>query len=110
MDQSQSKSPCHAHRLITPNMAHLGKSFIVLDPKGELAAITTRKRAQMGPVIVVNPMGLFKEELPHLTSHGWNPLLQLKDGRDFEQDAASVADAIVTKADAGARNRRRTAR
>jgi type IV secretory pathway TraG/TraD family ATPase VirD4 len=47
MDQSQSKSPCHAHNLITPNMALLGKSVIVIDPKGELAAIEARRQASI---------------------------------------------------------------
>jgi type IV secretion system protein VirD4 len=90
--------------LIAPNIAHLPQSMIIIDPKGQLAAITARKRMTMGPVIILNPLGLFKDALPHLTSHGWNPLLQLTDGRDFEQDAGSVADAIVTKADAGTSN------
>ena len=90
--------------LIAPNIAHLPQSMIIIDPKGQLAAITARKRAEMGPVIILNPLGLFADTLPHLKSHGWNPLLQLDPERNFEEDAASIADAIVTKADAGTSN------
>jgi type IV secretion system protein VirD4 len=91
--------------LIAPNIAHLPQSLIVIDPKGQLAAITARKRAQMGPVIILNPLNLFVDTLPHLKSAGWNPLLQLDPGRpNFAADAASIADAIVTKADGGTSN------
>ena len=45
--------------LVVPNLAHLPRSMIVIDPKGELAAITARKRARWGSVIVLNPFGVF---------------------------------------------------
>lgn len=84
--------------LVVPNLAHLKRSLIVIDPKGELAAITAKKRAALGKVIVLNPFGLLAGDLPHLKSEGWNPLLQLDPaGADFEGDARTIADALIEK-------------
>jgi type IV secretion system protein VirD4 len=88
--------------LVVPNLAHLRRSVIVIDPKGELAAITARKRAQFGKVTVLNPFGLLLDEAPHLLSAGWNPLLQLDPGGlDFEGDARTIADALIEKSGDG---------
>ena len=88
--------------LVVPNLSHLPRSIIVIDPKGELAAITAKKRATMGRVIVLNPFEMFKGELPHLASEGWNPLLQLDpESHDFEGDAFSIADALIDKGSGG---------
>jgi type IV secretion system protein VirD4 len=88
--------------LVVPNLAHLPRSVIVIDPKGELAAITARKRATMGRVIVLNPFALLADDLPHLESEGWNPLLQLDpEGDDFESDARCIADALIDKSGDG---------
>jgi type IV secretion system protein VirD4 len=87
--------------LVVPNLAHLRRSVIVIDPKGELAAITARKRAQFGKVIVLNPFGLLIEEAPHLESAGWNPLRQLDPDGDFEGDARTIADALIEKSGDG---------
>jgi type IV secretion system protein VirD4 len=86
--------------LVVPNLSHVRRSLIVIDPKGELAAITARKRATFGKVIVLNPFGLLIDEdkAPHLASAGWNPLMQLDpDGVDFEGDARTIADALIEK-------------
>jgi type IV secretion system protein VirD4 len=41
------------------------------------------------------------DELPHLQSHGWNPLLQLDPtSEDFESDAYCIAEAITDSAGA----------
>ena len=40
-------------------------TMIVIDPKGQLAAITARKRATMSRVVPLNPFGLF-DEMPRL--------------------------------------------
>ncbi len=88
--------------LVVPNLSHLPRSVIVIDPKGELAAITARKRATMGRVVVLNPFGLFLDDLPHLESARWNPLAQLDPASDdFEGDAFSVADALIDKSSGG---------
>jgi len=87
--------------LVVPNLAHLRRSVIVIDPKGELAAVTARKRATFGKVIVLNPFGLLIEEAEHLESACWNPLLQLDPDGDFEGDARTVADALIEKSGEG---------
>lgn len=92
------KSTAH----VVPNLATLRRSMIVIDPKGQLAAITVRRRAQMGKVIILNPFNLLVDELPHLASDGWNPLLQL-DPRsdDFESGARCIAQAMSERGGAG---------
>jgi len=59
----------------------LNSMAILLDPKGELAAITARKRAEFGRVIILNPFELI-DEAPHLKSAGCNPLRQLDKGSE----------------------------
>jgi len=82
--------------------AHLRRSMIVIDPKGQLAAITARARARMGRVITLNPFGLFADELPHLKDSGWNCLLQTNvNSDDFAGDMRSIADAIGSKSAGG---------
>jgi type IV secretion system protein VirD4 len=56
--------------LLVPNLAHLKRrSVFVIDPKGELAAITAAYRRKLGPVIIINPFGVLG-----LKSDGFNPL------------------------------------
>lgn len=82
--------------LFVTNLAHLRRSIIVLDPKGELAAITARAREKFGRVIVLNPFDELTDKAPHLKSEGWNPLRQLdKSSPDFGDDALCIADAII---------------
>ncbi len=81
--------------LVVPNLMTLRRSMIVIDPKGQLAAITARARARMGRVIILNPFKVLTERLPHLKSEGWNPLLQLDDkSHDFPSDARKIAEAM----------------
>jgi type IV secretion system protein VirD4 len=88
--------------LIVPNIAHLPRSMIVIDPKGQLAAITARKRARMGRVIVLNPFDIFVDQLPRMRSAGWNPLLQLDPrSHDFSGDALCIADAVIERTAGG---------
>jgi type IV secretory pathway TraG/TraD family ATPase VirD4 len=77
--------------------------MIVTDPKGQLAAITARKRARIGRVIVSNPSGMFPE-LPHLQDAGWNPLLQVRQKGDEAGATRCTADAIITKSASGTGN------
>jgi type IV secretion system protein VirD4 len=88
--------------VVTPNISHLRRSMIVIDPKAQLAAITARKRATMGKNIVLNPLNMFADELPHLKDSGWNALLQTDvNSDDFAGDMRSIADAIVSKSAGG---------
>jgi type IV secretion system protein VirD4 len=86
-------------RLLVPNLLQCrDRSIFVVDPKGELAAITAPFRRTLGPVIIINPFGVMTE-LPgfeDLKSCGYNPLARL-DPRlpSFNSDAALLAEALV---------------
>ncbi len=81
-------------RFLVPNLlCGLGdQSVIVIDPKGELAAITAEHRRKMGhEVVILNPFNMLD-----LGSAGFNPL----DGLDpksitFYDDAAAIAEALI---------------
>jgi len=91
--------------LAVPNIALLPRSMIVIDPKGQLAAITERSRAELGRTIVLNPFGVFADQWPHMESAGWNPLLQLDPkSHDFAGDAVCIADALIDRAAGGGGN------
>lgn len=82
-------------RLLVPALT-LDRSMLVIDPKGELAAITARRRAQFGPVIVLNPFGLLLDKRAHLKSHGFNPMAALDPTSDnYVDDAMGLAEALV---------------
>jgi type IV secretion system protein VirD4 len=84
--------------LIMPNLSRLERSILVIDPKGEAAAITARKRAQMGEVVMLNPFQIFGTTHRHLRSRGFNPLINFPDERTsrFNIEATKLAQAIVT--------------
>lgn len=80
------------------NIANLPRSMIIMDCKGQLAAMTWRKRKEMGRVIVINPFGLFVDQFPHLKSSGFNPLGCLDPSPQnsrFPSDAASIAECLI---------------
>jgi len=50
----------------------------------------------MGRVLMLNPFGLFENDLPHLKSHGINPLAALDPSSDrFVDEASAHAEALV---------------
>lgn len=85
--------------LIIPNL--LGKSrtqcsWVVIDPKGENAAITARYQRESGQnVVVLNPWGLLAEQLGEAQSY--NPLDILSDMNNIHlvDDAQMIAEMIV---------------
>jgi type IV secretion system protein VirD4 len=82
--------------LIIPNLATLPRSILIIDPKGEAAAITARKRAQFGSVVIINPFNVLADKLPHLRSNGFNPLAALDpDSDNFTDDAVGIGQALV---------------
>jgi type IV secretion system protein VirD4 len=89
--------------IIVPCIQNLLRSLIVIDPKGDVTAITARRRKAIGEdVIVLNPFGVLTKNRPHLESAGWNPLLQLKiDSPNFASHAMCIADAIVEQSSGG---------
>jgi type IV secretory pathway TraG/TraD family ATPase VirD4 len=91
---------------IAVEQAHLPRSQIWIDPKGQNTVITYRQRAALSrrPPTVLNPFGMFPE-LPHLKDCGWNPLRQLKPrSPDWAGDARCIADAIISKSTGGGNN------
>ena len=82
--------------LIVPNLSELRRSILIIDPKGEAAAITARKRAQFGRVIIINPFNVLADTRPYLKSNGFNPLAALDPNSDnFTDDAAGIGQALV---------------
>lgn len=82
--------------IITPNLAELRRSVLVIDPKGEQAAITARARARFSRVLMINPFQLLVDTHPHLKSHGFNPLAAIDPKSDmFVDDCAELAQGLV---------------
>ncbi len=91
--------------LIIPNMLMYEGSVLAIDPKGELARITSRTRAEMGQrVVVLDPFGASlkgcksegqREALKARLGH-YNPLDALDPTSDtFIDDAAVIANALI---------------
>lgn len=85
---------------LAPHLAQSDNSALVLDPKGELAAMTARRRAEKGQkVIILDPFGASKADhrahLAPFLAH-YNPLLDIKPGSDTSiDDAAVLVDAMI---------------
>jgi len=79
-------------RLLVPNLLTIDdRSVIVVDPKGELTAITAAYRATLGQVVVLNPFGVL--DLP---GSGFNPLASLDpNSATFFDDAAGLGEALI---------------
>lgn len=87
-------------RFLTPNLKHLdNRSAIVLDPKGEQAAITASYRSKCGPVFAFDPTGLL-ERLGHpLKSSGFNVLKNLRaDDPLFYDKGMEIAESLINRA------------
>jgi type IV secretion system protein VirD4 len=99
-------------RLLVPNLLTIvGKSIVVIDPKGQLAAMTAKFRHQAGDdVKIIDPFGVLAEQVNNdpddrwrylrehglVESAGFNPLALLDPGSDtFYDDAAVIADALI---------------
>jgi len=82
--------------LIIPNLCDLKRSILIIDPKGEAAAITVWLRQSLGRVVMLNPFQLLAGEHPRLRSDGFNPLTALDPNSDhFIDDATGIAEALV---------------
>ena len=87
-------------RILMPNLLQMrgNRSVVVVDPKGELAAVTAPLRRSLGRVVILNPFGVLTDipEYADLKSYGFNPLAQLDPtSPNFNRDAAQLADAMV---------------
>lgn len=85
--------------LIVPNLLGLGGytgSWVVIDPKGENAAITARYQRESGRrVVILNPWGLLEEHIGEAESY--NPLDILADTSSIHlvDDAHMIAEMLV---------------
>jgi type IV secretion system protein VirD4 len=85
--------------LIIPNLLGVGGyqgSWVVIDPKGENAAITARYQREQGQnVVILNPWGLLAENVGEAQSY--NPLDILADTSNINlvDDAQMIAEMIV---------------
>ena len=81
--------------LIIPNLSTLRRSILIIDPKGEAAAITARKRAKFGRVVMLNPFNVFAKERPWMKSHGFNPLSTVRMDDNFVDDCNIIGQSLV---------------
>ena len=85
--------------LIIPNLLGLGGyqgSWVVIDPKGENAAITARYQRESGRnVVILNPWGLLEDHIGEAQSY--NPLDILSDTNSIHlvDDAHMIAEMLV---------------
>jgi type IV secretion system protein VirD4 len=79
-------------RLLVNNLLRIrDRSIVVIDPKGELTAITADYRRKLGKVVVLNPFDVLE-----LGGAGFNPLAALDpDDATFVDDASGIGEALV---------------
>jgi type IV secretion system protein VirD4 len=80
-------------RFLVPTLLTVkDRSILVIDPKGELCAITEAYRRTVGDVVILNPFNVLG-----LGSDGFNPLALLDpDNPDtFYDDAAALGEALI---------------
>jgi type IV secretion system protein VirD4 len=98
-------------RFLIPNLLSIkGRSILVIDPKGELAAVTAAYRHRAGDdVKILDPFGKLHEAVKNsddhryliehglTTSAGFNPLstLDSKSPQTFYDDAAALGEALI---------------
>ena len=80
-------------RFLIPNLLSIkDRSIIVIDPKGELAAVTADYRRTVGDVVMLNPFNVLG-----LGSAGFNPLAALDPASaNFYDDAAALGEALIS--------------
>ena len=88
--------------LIIPNLARLERSIIVVDPKGEAAAVTAAyRRRKFAPTrwwcSIPSICSWSTHGYTELRSNGFNPLLHLDPNNKltFVADAMALAEALV---------------
>lgn len=76
---------------VVPTLLSHPGSILAFDPKGELAAITSRRRAELGPVHVIDPTDKH--------SAACNPLLELHTGAAIHGDCRMAAKLLMAGGD-----------
>ena len=78
--------------MIIPNLLLYGGSVLAIDPKGELAYHTGRKRAELGKLVVLDPF----DENGRFKSGHYNPVDELDpNGKEVIDEAGAIAQALV---------------
>ena len=93
---------------IIPNLIHWPGSVFVIDPKGENAAVTAKRRADLGQTVrIVDPFDVLKDLGLHGSAKHWslaspfpvfrfNPLAEIDlEARDVVEQIRRVTDALV---------------
>ncbi len=83
--------------VIIPALLQMRHSMVVLDPKGQNAAVTARQRRALGQdVYVLNPFGMHTGGPWMLPRHRYNPLARLRiRDPNVAAEAASLAQALI---------------
>jgi type IV secretion system protein VirD4 len=83
--------------VIVQTLLQVPHSVVVIDPKGQNAAVTARHRRAMGQdVYVLNPFGLHTEAPWKLPKHRYNPLSTLDiNSPNVVADAAALSQALI---------------
>lgn len=83
--------------IIVPALLRMPHSMVVLDPKGQNAAVTMKARREMGQdVFVLNPFGLHGEAPWEIPRHRYNPLARLKiDDPNVVSQVAALSQALI---------------
>lgn len=85
--------------LVVPTLCTLTEgSIVVTDPSGELAAMTHRRRAEIGPVVFLNPYAsVFRDGVGlDLPDHGFNPFSILDPSKPyFISDTQKLAQLLM---------------
>jgi type IV secretion system protein VirD4 len=83
--------------VIIPALLQIPHSVVVIDPKGQNAAVTARRRKEMGQdVFVLNPFGLHRGAPWHLPRHRYNPLARFDiRNPNIVADVAALSQALI---------------
>lgn len=79
---------------LTPNLLMYPGSVVVIDPKGENAAISARRRRELGQAVhILDPFGKLADKYP---SAAFNPMDWIDpDGDEAAEDVALLAEALA---------------
>jgi type IV secretory pathway TraG/TraD family ATPase VirD4 len=75
-------------------------SMVIIDPKGQIAAVTKKEREKLGRVFVLNPFDVWPEYLGPTACY--NPMSALDpQSKSFDAECDALADAIVVHEGSG---------
>ena len=85
--------------VIIPNLLLWEQSVILIDPKGTAAAVTSRRRKEMGQnVYILDPFKRLESQGVDFKTTGFNPLNHLDpESYTFDNDVKAIADALVIR-------------